>query len=102
MHPIIEAHKSQLFALCRKYQVQKLYAFGSVVDGSFDEKASDIDLLYVMQIRNPLDMGDAILDLYMDLQVLFARKVDLVSENAMKNKYFIEAVNKSKKIIYET
>lgn len=95
-------HKNELFELCKKYQVQKLYAFGSVVGGGFDEKKSDIDLLYVMQERNPLDMWESILDSYMDLQVLFATKVDLVSEKAMKNKYFIEAVNYSKKIIYES
>lgn len=39
-------------------------------------------------------MGDAILDFYLDLQILFGKKVDLVSEKAMKNNYFIKAVNK--------
>lgn len=73
-----------------------------MVNGGFDEKTSDIDLLYVMQVRNPLNMGDAILDFYLDLQILIEKKVDLVSEKAMKNKYFIEAVNNSKKILYET
>lgn len=48
MHTIIETHKSELFELCKKYEVQKLYAFGSVVNSGFDEKTSDIDLLYVM------------------------------------------------------
>lgn len=65
-----------------------------MVNSGFDEKTSDIDLLYVMQVRNPLNMGDAILDFYLDLQILFGRKVDLVSEKAMKNNYFIKAVNK--------
>jgi len=45
-------------------------------------------------------MGEAILDLYEDLQLVFNRKVDLVSEKAMRNKYFIEDVNKTKVLIY--
>ncbi len=101
MFPIIDAHKKELFNLCEKYKVEKLYAFGSLVNGNFNEKTSDIDFLYLMQEReDPLDMGEAILQLYIDLNNLFDRKVDLTSQKAMRNKYFIEEVNNTKVLIY--
>lgn len=38
------AYNSQIADLCRKYNVNKLFAFGSVLTDHFDEE-SDIDLI---------------------------------------------------------
>jgi len=48
---VIDAHKNEILNLCEKYRLEKLYAFGSLVKGNFNEKTSDIDLLYLMQER---------------------------------------------------
>jgi len=73
---VIDAHKNEILNLCEKYRLEKLYAFGSLVKGNFNEKTSDIDLPDLMQEReNPLDMGEAILDLYEDLQLVFDRNL---------------------------
>ncbi len=96
----IQSYSEKLNLLCVKYGVEKLYLFGSAANGNFDEKNSDIDLLYILKEQNPLQVCDNVLDLYEDLQLLFERKVDLVSQKAIQNKYFIQSVNQDKILVY--
>lgn len=45
MTSVIEQHREQLTALCRKYRVKRLEVFGSAARERFDPSRSDIDLL---------------------------------------------------------
>jgi predicted nucleotidyltransferase len=45
MTHVLERHHHALVALCRKYRVKRLDAFGSAIRGDFDERSSDVDLL---------------------------------------------------------
>lgn len=88
-----------LHALCRQYGVQRLYAFGSVVQGTFSED-SDVDLLVKFEQRlQPADV-DTFLDLYERLQSLFGREVDLLTVEQLQNPYFIAQLNRTAKRIY--
>ena len=40
------------------------------------------------------------MNLYMDLEVLMGRRIDLVDEEFLKNKYFIEELEETKQKIY--
>ena len=100
MIDLIEKHRSDLARLCRKHDVRTLEVFGSAVDGTFDPARSDLDFLLEFL---PAAAGRAFhgyFDLKEDLEKLFRRKVDLVMPGAIRNPYFLKAVNKQRTVLY--
>jgi len=76
---IIQGRKEQILALAAKYGASNVRIFGSVANGTADEN-SDIDFLVDLEKGLSLfDLGG----LLMDLQGLFNRKVDVVTENGL-------------------
>ena len=76
---IIQDRKEQILSLAAKYGASNVRIFGSVANGTADEK-SDIDFLVDLEKgRSLFDLGG----LLMDLQGLFNRKVDVVTENGL-------------------
>ena len=76
---IIQDRKEQILALATKYGASNVRIFGSVANGTADEN-SDIDFLVDMEKgRSLFDLGG----LLMDLQELFNRKVDVVTEKGL-------------------
>jgi uncharacterized protein len=100
MLPLIEQHRSQIEALCRKYQVRRLELFGSAARGDFDPDESDLDFFYEFVSDDWRGMADRFFGLLEDLQSLLGRRVDLVSLKAAKNPYFLESANRSKITLY--
>lgn len=45
MHPLIEQNREQIARLCRKYGVERLDVFGSIVRDDFDPARSDVDVV---------------------------------------------------------
>ncbi len=101
MNKIVTDNLKNLRALCLKYNVKSLYAFGSVCTDNFNDE-SDIDLLVSFK---PMDFGDYA-DTYFELSEKFEkvlnRPVDLVTIKSLSNPYFIESVNQTKRVIYES
>ncbi len=89
---------------CKKYHVKSFYLVGSATDENRFNRESDVDFLYKFENEdNPgLDYADNFFDLMFYLQDLLKRKVDLVSETKMGNPYFIQSINASKQLIYES
>jgi predicted nucleotidyltransferase len=88
---IIADKKEQILVLAAKYGASNVRVFGSVANGTANAD-SDIDFLVDMEKdRSLFDMGG----LLMDLQELFGRKVDVVTENGLhwyiKNRIISEA-----------
>ena len=100
MIALIEQHRPALEALCRKYHVARLDLFGSAADGEFDPRSSDLDFLVEFQPDAPMGPFHQYFDFLEELQQLFGCPVDLVERRAMKNPYFIKAVNASRKPLY--
>ncbi len=96
----IEQKKEALIALCRQYHVRELDVFGSAATGDFDEQTSDIDLLVTFEDSVKDNRFDNFFALLEALQDLFDRPVDLVEPGALKNPYFIQTVNQTRKQIY--
>jgi predicted nucleotidyltransferase len=79
---IIDGKKEQILALAAKHGALNVRIFGSVANGTADEK-SDIDFLVDMEKgRSLFDLGG----LLMDLQELFGRKVDVVTEKGLRER----------------
>ena len=89
LKPIFQLHK-----------IEKAYLFGSATTANFSDE-SDIDLLITFQENiDPLEKGELWWSLYDTLKLHFNREIDLVTENSLKNPYFIEEVNNTKQLIY--
>jgi predicted nucleotidyltransferase len=99
--PIIGARYAQLLQLCEQYRVEKLYVFGSVITERFNPLTSDIDLIVELQPRPPSEYGAALLYFGMDLEALFERNVDLLSDRPIKNIYLRQSIERTKKLIYD-
>ena len=74
--------------LSSKYGISQFGLFGSVTRDDFTDE-SDIDIL--VDFYRPI--GIEFIDLADELEQLLHRKVDLVSRNGLKPKYFSEIQN---------
>jgi predicted nucleotidyltransferase len=97
---IIEKNKNRLIELCRKYHVIQLDVFGSVATDEFDAETSDIDFLVQFDSSVKQNRFDNFFALRQELMTLFGRDVDLVEPGGLRNPYFIEQVNQTRKNIY--
>jgi len=100
MIALIENHRTEIEALCRKYRVKKLEVFGSAASGEFDPATSDIDFFYDLDHKESRDYADRFFGLAEDLETLLGRKVDLVSAKDAKNPYFLQVANRSRTTLY--
>jgi predicted nucleotidyltransferase len=96
----IESRVQQIANLCREHGVARLLVFGSVLRDDFDPERSDIDLLveFLPDAHKPW-LGE-FTDLKMAMEDLFSRKVDVISERALKNPYLLATVEREKELLY--
>jgi predicted nucleotidyltransferase len=79
MHPLIEAHRSEIRALAKQRGIRDVRVFGSMARGDADE-TSDVDLLVALPSgRTGLALGG----LLMDVQKLLQRRVEVVTERGL-------------------
>ena len=97
---IISANIEVLRQFFKKNKIERVYVFGSAVSGDFNEN-SDMDFLIKFQAGlDPLEKGELWWNLHDTLRDFFNREIDIVTENSLKNPYFIEELDKTKKLIY--
>ena len=96
----LESYIDKINKLCENHKVRQLFAFGSVVDERFTE-SSDIDLIVDFKISDPLDYAENYFALKFSLEELLKRPIDLLEQKAIQNKYLLQSINKSKRLIYE-
>ena len=99
MNKIIENNIDSIKKLCEHYKVKTLFAFGSVCTDKFNEE-SDIDLLISFYELEYSTYADNYFEIADKFEELFHRPVDLVTEKSLSNPYFINSLNKSKKLLY--
>jgi predicted nucleotidyltransferase len=100
METSITQHRDEIAELCRRLRVRRLELFGSAVGANFDPEHSDVDFLVEFQ---PLDDGqhaDAYFGLRESLEALLSRPVDLVMTRAIRNPYFLEAIEPTRTVLY--
>lgn len=104
MERIITDNLDALIAICKRHHVKALWVFGSAagvgIDGNRFGPESDVDLL--VQFEKEYVSADPFGLFYLidDLEAIFHRKVDVVERDAMRNPYFIEAVEQQKRLLY--
>ena len=95
----VEQNISTIQLLCKNHEVDKLYLFGSILGTTFSEK-SDIDFVVKFKNIELLKYADNYFDFKFSLEKLLKRPVDLLEEQSLKNPYFLDVLNESKKLIY--
>lgn len=100
---LIEFNIGKIMELCRKYKVKKLYVFGSILTSNFNDE-SDVDLSVDFDKesieKDNIDWADLFFDFLHSLEALLGRKVDLVFDSHISNKYFKQELDNTKVLIY--
>ena len=96
---LIENNIQKIVALCKKYKVNKLFVFGSILTDRFNDD-SDVDLVVSFNKSEINDYFDNYFDFKYSLEELFGRDVDLLEEQAIKNPYLKKNVDATKALIY--
>ena len=97
----IFAEENSLRELCRRFRVEQLYLFGSAANGSFDSETNDLDFLVTLEQQPAAEYATNYLGLAQGLEQLFRRPVDLVTEGSIRNRYFREAVQAQRELLYD-
>ena len=80
--------------------MRRLYVFGSAASNQM-HPSSDVDFVVDMADRAPTSAyADRYLDFADSLERLFGRRVDLVTEQAMRNPYFRRDVEATRQLVY--
>lgn len=100
---LIEINLQNIFALCKKYKVEKLYLFGSILTDRFNDE-SDVDFSVEFDKeeinKNKMDWADLFFDFLHEMENLLGRKVDMVFDNHITNKIFRKELDNTKRLIY--
>ena len=100
MNCLVEQKRAELRLLCERFKVKRLELFGSATRADFDAERSDVDFLVEFLHLEPGEHADAYFGLLEGLEDLFGRRIDLVMPGAVKNPYFLEAINKTRQVLY--
>lgn len=96
---LLKKYQYDIQQLCIKYNVNQLYAFGSVLTDKFKE-SSDIDLIVNFDKIKIDDYANNYYSLKFSLEDVFKRPVDLLEEKALKNPYFKRSIEKQRQLVY--
>lgn len=100
---LIEMNMDKIIALCKKNRVAKLWVFGSILTGRFNDN-SDVDLSVNFDTdainREQLDWSDLFFDFLNEMKKVLGREVDIVFDDNVKNTYFKKELDSTKRLIY--
>lgn len=99
MASILDPHLAEIAEICKRYGVRRLELFGSATTDAFDPRRSDFDFLLEFN-ANPSNLFNRYFGLKESLESLYDREVDLVMVGAMKNPFFIDSANKTRRLVY--
>ena len=95
----IDKYLADIKRLCALYNVRELYVFGSGMSTQLTEK-SDIDFIVDFDAIDLKLYADNYFNFKFSLQQILKPPVDLIEQKAIKNPYFKQAVNKTRKLVY--
>lgn len=97
---LIKNKEDEFDKLCKEHSVKTIFAFGSSVTGNFDIEKSDIDILVEIEEPDPVERGEKLISLWDKLEAFFNRKVDLISNQVVRNPFLRQNIENSKVLIY--
>ena len=101
MVAVIADKTDAILMACKRFRVERLDVFGSLLREDFEPGRSDIDFLVEFGTMPASDKPDAYFGLLDELSSIFGTQIDLVMAGAIKNRYIRDDVNRTKVNIYE-
>jgi predicted nucleotidyltransferase len=97
---ILKEHLGELKELCRRHHVSHLAVFGSATTDRFREE-SDLDFLVSFEPDLSARQTAAVFfELKLNLEALFNRPVDLITQASLTNPYFRQSVLAGQRELY--
>jgi predicted nucleotidyltransferase len=98
---LIDRHRPQLLQLCLWHLVAQVHLFGSAVTDRFDMQGdSDLDFLVTIdRSLTPLEQGEHLLQIWGEMEALFHRPVDLLTENSLHNPFLKRQIDATKLLL---
>jgi predicted nucleotidyltransferase len=100
MTTVIDQHRDEVAALCRRAGAKRLDLFGSATRADFNPATSDLDFLVEFDELPPKQYAAAYFTLKESLESLFGRPVDLVTEASLENPFFRSRVYAERQPVY--
>ena len=97
----LSAHLRELRALCRRFAVRRLGAFGSVLRDDFDPRHSDIDLSVEFGCSVVHGPADQYFGFKAAVERLLGREVDLVEIKSMRASRLKRSIERTQVPVYE-
>ncbi|MCX6349223.1 MAG: nucleotidyltransferase family protein [Candidatus Aureabacteria bacterium] len=98
MKPHIKIDIKKIVEFCRRWKVDELSLFGSVLRDNFSSE-SDVDVLVSLAPDAPWSLFEWV-DMIEELQEIFKRRVDLVEKTGLRNPFRREEILKNRQVIY--
>lgn len=100
MHPLIEQHREQIAALCRRHGVRRLEVFGSALREDFDIDESDVDVVAEFHAQ-PFGSGlRRYFDFKSGMEAVLKRTVDVVDLASMQDTRLRRIIERTKVPLY--
>lgn len=96
---LLEKYQTEIDKMCRLYNVNQLFAFGSVLTDNFND-SSDVDLIVSFNIIKIEDYASNYYNFKYSLESILQRPIDLLESKTLKNPYFIKSVDNQKQLVY--
>ncbi len=97
----IQERRSEVAVLCRRHRARRLELFGSATRADFEPSRSDIDFLVAWPDDFPPGgYAASFFGLKQDLEALFDRPVDLLTDASIANPYLRKQVDLERMPLY--
>ncbi len=104
MIPEVKNNLSEIIKACKQMQVKSLYLFDSGARENDYNHNSDLDFLFRFKVDETSNLPSPYdyFDLIFRLEETTGRKIDLVAEDKITNKYFLDKLLQDKIKLYES
>jgi predicted nucleotidyltransferase len=100
MHPLIEQHREQIAALCKRYGVRRLDVFGSILREDFDPAGSDVDVVAEFASQAAEGGLRRYVDFKATMEALLKRSVDVIELDAMEDTRLKRIIERTRVPVY--
>jgi predicted nucleotidyltransferase len=100
VQPIIETHRAELAAICRRFHVSKLDLFGAASRDDVDPERGDFDFLVALDLATSTNACEDYVRFKDALESLFGRTVALVMEGTAETTALKRSIASGKQPIF--